>query len=685
MRKLVPIALAVFSALAQKPPVTRTGDVKEIVHGVEISDPYRWLEDQDSPETRRWIDAQNAYSRPILDKLPSRAKIGKRLFELMNVDQTGVPRARGGRYFFSRRRAGQDQPAIYVRQGLHGQDQVLIDPAPFSADHTASVNLLDISNDGKLVAYGIRRGGEDEVTVKLLEVDTRKELPDELPRGRYGVSFLPDRSGFYYSRFEKVGPRIYYHAIGKPASQDVEIFGKGYGPEMGINARVSEDGRYLLIQVSEGSAGDRTEIWVKDLKSGAALVPIVKDIRGRFGGRIGGDTLYLSTDWGAPNGRVIAIDLRNPARDRWRVLVPERKDAIAGFSATAGQLFVEYLHNVNSILSVFTADGRHARDLPLPGIGSVSNVSGDWSGREAFFEFDSFHTPATIYRYDAASGKQDVWWSANVPIDRSELELKQVWYASKDGTKIPMFLLYRKGIKLDGNNPAFLTGYGGFDISLTPAFSPAAVLWAENGGVFAQPNLRGGGEFGEAWHKAGMHDKKQNVFDDFFGAAEWLVKNGYTKPSRLAISGRSNGGLLMGAAITQRPELFGAVVCGYPLLDMVRYDRFLVARWWAPEYGSANDPEQFKYIYAYSPYHHVRRGVRYPAVLFVTGDADTRVAPLHARKMTALLQASTGSDRPVLLRYDTKAGHSRGLPIGKQIADLTDELGFLYWQLGVTL
>ncbi|HOQ45613.1 MAG TPA: prolyl oligopeptidase family serine peptidase [Bryobacteraceae bacterium] len=681
-RLLLASALA-LCALAQKPPPTRTDNVREVIHGVEIVDPYRWLENQDSPETRRWIDAQNAYSRPILEKLPGRARIAKRLSELMDIDEAAAPHVRGGRYFFARRLAGRQQPVIYMREGLNGRDQVLIDPAPLSPDHTASVTLLDISDDGKLVAYGIRRGGEDEVTVRLLDVDTRKELADELPRGRYGISILPGRSGFYYSRFEKAGPRVYFHAIGKSASADTVVFGEGYGPEKGISARVSENGRYLLIQVSEGSAGDRSEIWVQDLKRGTPPAPIVKGLQGRFTGRIGGDMLYLATNWEAPNGRVLAVDLRNPARERWRVVVPEGPDAIDEFSAAAGRLFVSYLRNASSTLAVFTPEGKRLPDLPLPGIGSVSAVNGTWSGREAFFEFDSFHTPVTILRYDAGTGKQDVWWSPNVRIDRGKLELKQVWYSSKDGTRIPMFLLHRKGLKLDGNNPVFLTGYGGFDISLTPAYSPTAVLWAENGGVFAQPNLRGGGEFGQQWHRAGMLEKKQNVFDDFFAAAEWLIRNGYTKPQRLAISGRSNGGLLMGAAITQRPELFGAVVCGYPLLDMLRYDQFLVARWWVPEYGSASDPAQFKYLYAYSPYHRVRRGAKYPAVLFVTGDADTRVAPLHARKMTALLQASTGSDRPILLRYDTKAGHSRGMPIGKRIEDLTEELAFLYWQLGV--
>ncbi|HOK45592.1 MAG TPA: hypothetical protein PLK67_06665, partial [Bryobacteraceae bacterium] len=451
-RLLLASALA-LCALAQKPPPTRTDNVREVIHGVEIVDPYRWLENQDSPETRRWIDAQNAYSRPILEKLPGRARIAKRLSELMDIDEAAAPHVRGGRYFFARRLAGRQQPVIYMREGLNGRDQVLIDPAPLSPDHTASVTLLDISDDGKLVAYGIRRGGEDEVTVRLLDVDTRKELADELPRGRYGISILPGRSGFYYSRFEKAGPRVYFHAIGKSASADTVVFGEGYGPEKGISARVSENGRYLLIQVSEGSAGDRSEIWVQDLKRGTPPAPIVKGLQGRFTGRIGGDMLYLATNWEAPNGRVLAVDLRNPARERWRVVVPEGPDAIDEFSAAAGRLFVSYLRNASSTLAVFTPEGKRLPDLPLPGIGSVSAVNGTWSGREAFFEFDSFHTPVTILRYDAGTGKQDVWWSPNVRIDRGKLELKQVWYSSKDGTRIPMFLLHRKGLKLDGNNP----------------------------------------------------------------------------------------------------------------------------------------------------------------------------------------------------------------------------------------
>jgi prolyl oligopeptidase len=389
----------------------------------------------------------------------------------------------------------------------------------------------------------------------------------------------------------------------------------------------------------------------------------------------------MRTNWQAPNGRILAVDLRNPARDNWRQVIPESSAAMEGFSLAGGKLFVNYLEDVHSRVRIFEPGGKPVRDIRFPALGTVSSVTGQWTSPETFFQFESFHLPETIYRYHAATGRQQIWAQSNMPIRTDDLELKQVWYESKDRTKIPMFLLHRRGIKLDGSNAAFLTGYGGFNVSMTPEFSPTAVLWAEKGGVFALPNLRGGGEFGDRWHRAGMLANKQNVFDDFIAAAEWLVKEGYTRPARLAISGRSNGGLLMGAALTQRPDLFRAVICGYPLLDMVRYHTFLVARWWVPEYGSSEDPAQFKSIYAYSPYHRVKPGTRYPAVLFVTGDSDTRVAPLHARKMAALLQAS-GSERPVLLDYDTRAGHSRGMPVSRQIEDLTDQLSFLLWQLG---
>ena len=666
------------------PPTTRVDNVTETLHGLTITDPYRWLEDQTSPETRAWINAQNEYTSSILGALPIRARIRERLTQLLKIDTVATPFARGGRYFLSKRRADQNQAVIHVRRGLRGKDEVLLDPNTMSADQLTSVQIQDISSDGKLLAYSVRRGGEDEVTISLLDVDTRKELDDRLPKGRIAVSLMPDKTGFYYSRFtNNVGGRIYYHAMGTDPAKDIEVFGKGYGPQVYVGANVSPDGRYLFLVAGHGSAGDRTEIYFQDLRARGPITPIVNDINAGFSADVAGDHLYLLTNWNAPNRHILDVDLKKPAREEWREVVPEGPSVISGISAVGGKLFVEYLEDAVSRTRVFDPSGKFVRDIAFPAMGTATGMSGDWDRDEAFYTFSSFEQPTTIYRYEISSGRQEVFARIKVPFRSDRIEVKQVWYESKDKTRIPMFLVYKKGLKLDGSNPVFLTGYGGFNVSRTPGFSSLAAYWAESGGVYALPNLRGGGEFGEKWHKAGMLSNKQNVFDDFISAAEWLIKNNYTKPSKLAISGGSNGGLLVGAAMTQRPELFQAVVCSYPLLDMIRYQDFLVARFWVPEYGSAEDAEQFKYIYDYSPYHRVKKGEKYPAVLFVTGDADTRVAPLHARKMTALVQASTGSARPVLLHYNTKAGHSGGLPVSQIIEDQTDELSFLFWQLGI--
>ena len=666
----------------KKPPKTRRDNVREVLHGIELVDPYRWLEDQNSPETRAWIAAQNEYSRPTLRSLPGRQQRMQRLTELLKIDVFRTPRERNGRYFFSKRLTDQELFVIYMRKGLKGEDQVLIDPHPMSPDRTTSVNLQAVSRDGTLLAYGVRQGGEDEIAIKLLDVETRKDLPDRLPKARYfGIVLKPDNSGFYYTRFGAEGPRVYYHAMGKDPADDRVIFGKGYGPEKISFATLSEDGRHLLIHVVHGSSALRTEIYYQNTAQRGPIVPVVNDIEAKFWGEVGGKQLFLHTNWKAPKGRILAVELENPARERWREIIPESNAVIENVSLAGGKVFVNYLENVKSRVKVFEPDGEHTADIAFPAIGSVSEVGGRWESPEAFFAFSSFHIPMTIYRYDVSKLRREVWARLEVPVESDKMELRQVWYQSKDKTWVPMFLLHAKGLKPDGSNPTLLTGYGGFNISRTPRFSASAVLWAENGGVYALPNLRGGGEFGEQWHKAGMLEKKQNVFDDFIAAAEWLIRNGYTRPSRLAIGGRSNGGLLVGAALTQRPELFQAVVCGYPLLDMVRYQKFLVARFWVSEYGSSDNSKQFQYLQAYSPYHRVKPGVKYPAVLFVTGDGDTRVDPLHARKMTALLQSATGSERPVLLRYETTAGHSGGRPVSKTIEDIADELGFLLWQL----
>ena len=471
--------------------------------------------------------------------------------------------------------------------------------------------------------------------------------------------------------------------MGSDPATDPLLFGDGYGPGKIIASKLSEDGRHLLITVYYGSATDRSEVYVQDVVTGGPFVPIVNDVEAYFDPDIAGDRVYLQTNWKASNNRILEVDLAHPSRDRWREVVPEGEAAIESFSLAGGKIFVNALQNVTSTVRVYDTRGKLERTIEFASPGSVSGLRGRWSGAEAFFSYSSFAVPTTIYRYGIAGGERREWWKPDVPIAADQIEVRQVWYSSKDGTRIPMFVAHRKGLKLDGTNPTLLTGYGGFTISETPSYRPLAVLWVERGGVYALPNLRGGGEFGEAWHRAGMLDKKQNVFDDFEAAADWLVKNRYTGPDRLAISGGSNGGLLVGAALTQRPEKFRAVVCSVPLLDMLRYHQFLVARFWVPEYGSSENPDQFRVLHAYSPYHHVKKGVNYPAVLLVTGDSDTRVDPLHARKMTALLQASTGSDRPILLHYDTKLGHAGGKPVSKQIDDLTVELTFLFWQLGV--
>jgi prolyl oligopeptidase len=657
--------------------------VVDTLHGVAVADPYRWLEDQAAPETRAWIDAQNAYTAAVIGALPGKDRIERRLGELIKIDVVSVPFARGGRQFYSRRGADQEQAVVYVKKG-DAPEEVLVDPRALSADLATSVNVQDVSPDGRMMAYGVRQGGQDEVEIRLMEVDTRRAV-DSLPKARYsGVAIGADKTDLYYSRLTKEGPRVYRHRVGS-AQADEEIFGKGYGPEKIIGAEVSGDGRYLLLHVLHGSAARKMEVYVQELGKGP-LRPIVNDVDAVFYGSIGGDTLFLKTNWNAPNSRVMAADLRDPARDKWREVVPEGKSVISAVALAGGQVFVSRLEDVQPKIQAYRPDGTLVRTVPLPGIGSAGGLSGEWDQDDAYFQFSSLGQPPTIYRYRVGSGATDVWARLAVPVSPEGVDVRQVFFTSKDGTRVPMFVAHKKGLALDGKRPTLLTAYGGFNQPQLPSFSARAAFWIENGGVYALANLRGGGEYGEDWHHAGMLEKKQNVFDDFIAAGEYLVANKYASRDTLAISGGSNGGLLVGAVLTQRPDLVKAVVCSYPLLDMVRYHQFLVAGYWVPEYGSSADAAQFAVLRAYSPYHNVKKGVRYPAVLFITGDGDTRVAPLHARKMAALMQATTGSpaDRPVLLHYDTKAGHSGGLPASKQIEDLTQEMRFLFWQLGVS-
>ena len=681
---LLVLAAAAPLSAQEAPPPTAKGAVVDTVHGTAIADPYRWLEDQEAAETRDWIEAQNAYTEALLDHVPGREAIKARLTELTKIDVVGTPTARNGRYFFSKRLKDQDLYVIYMREGLDGEDQVLIDPHGMSEDNRTSVNMMGVSEDGTILIYGVRQGGEDEVEVRFFDVDKREDLPDVLPRSRYfGISLKPDNSGFYYTHFTFMGARIYYHEMGTELKDDEKIFGEGYGPDKIVAGGLSDDGRYLGIIVMHGSAGQKTELYYKDVVNDGPVETLVNDIEARFFPAIAGDYMLVQTNWDAPHGRVLRASMENPAVENWEEIIPERDAVIQGVSTAGGKIFVSYLENVIPRIEIFDIDGASQGEIAFETLGSIGDVGGRWDSDEAFFSYSSFAVPPTIYRYNVATGEKEVWSKIDLPIDSDNIEVKQVWYESKDGTSIPMFLVHKKGLELNGENPTYLTGYGGFNVSLTPGFNGTAVFAVEAGMVYARPNMRGGGEFGEEWHRAGMFENKQNVFDDFIAAAEWLIDNKYTNSEKLAIAGGSNGGLLVGAAVTQRPDLYRAVICAVPLLDMVRYHNFLVARFWVSEYGSADDPEQFESIYKYSPYHNVKPGTEYPSVLFISGDSDTRVAPLHARKMTGLMQAATGSDRPILLKYDTKGGHSGGTPVTRQIEDQTDTFSFLMWQLGM--
>ena len=665
------------------PPPTMAQDSVDVLHGVEVSDPYRWLEDQEAPDTRDWIDAQNAYTDSILQNLAGREKLRATAARVLKRDVTGLPKERGGRYFFEKRRADQDLGVLFVRAGLDGDDEILIDPHPMSPDHTVSVDYSDISADGSLVAYAVRKGGVDEVSIRLMDVDTREHRPDVLPEARYGAIWIrPDNRGMFYERFGDVTPRVMYHEFGRDPDDDVMLFGQGYQRHHIPVTVMSPDGRWLLVHIIEGSSGP-TEVHVKDLANDGPFTTATADGISENWAEFAGDRIVITTNLDAPNRRVVVVDPSNPAVEQWQEIIPEREDVVLQTARPrGGRLAVSYLRDVQPGMAIHELSGEHVHDIAFDTLGSIGGGAGRWDSDEMFLTFQTFHIPTTIYRYDLASGQQDVWAAAATPVPPPAHEVEQVWFSSTDGTRVPMFVVHATDFVRDGTSPTLLTGYGGFNLSMTPSFSALATTWLESGGVYAVANLRGGGEFGEEWHQAGMLENKQHVFDDFIGAAEHLVAERYTSSEQLAIRGGSNGGLLVGVVSNQRPDLFGAVVCTYPLLDMVRYHQFLVASFWVPEYGSSEDPEQFAYIHAYSPYHHVAEDGDYPATLYISGDGDTRVAPLHARKMAALMQARNGSEDPILLRYHTQAGHSGGQPVGQQIDDMVDTISFLLWQIG---
>lgn len=674
MRTLI-AALSAMTLFSAPPPETRKAKTVDILHGVSVPDPYRWLEDQNSPETRAWLKAQMDHTAAFVNAVPQRPAIVKRLTELMRVESLRVIHA-GDNFFFVKRSPEQDQAVLLVRRGAAAKDEVLIDPNTWGG--SKSIAPLDLSPDGKLLAYGIRKGGEDEVEVHFLNVHSKQEFGDVLPRARYSsISILPNAKGAIFAQATKEGPRLYEQTFGQKPKL---IFGEDLDPTRYLSSDISSNGRYLFIQTAKGSASTQDLIHILRLAD-RKLLPINTDIVASFHGAIGGDTLFLLTNWNAPRHRILAVDLNKPERANWKEIIPQSQWNIESMELTGGHIATNALENVLPKTRLYTPAGKFVREVAFPGIGTGSNLSGSWDDDIAFTTFQSFTEPTITFLHRIASGASQEFHRQSVPVEKMAVTVAQKWFTSKDGTKIPLFLAHRADRKLDRSMPTILYGYGGFNISLTPSFSAAYNWWIEHGGAVAIVNLRGGSEFGEDWHKAGMLDKKQNVFDDYIGAAEWLIANKYTRPERLAIYGGSNGGLLVGAAMTQRPELYGAVVCAVPLLDMVRFHMFKVARYWTPEYGSAEDPKQFAFIHKYSPYHNVKAGTKYPATMFITGDSDTRVDPLHARKMTALVQNANSSGKPILLHYDTEGGHSAGLPIAKQIENASDMLAFLVSQV----
>ena len=581
---------------------------------------------------------------------------------------------------------------LYVREGRDGEDRVLIDPNQLDAQGTTALDWFYPSEDGRLLAYGLSENGSEQSLLHVLEVDSGAPLPDRIPRTRSAdLAWLPDGSGFYYTRYPAGGEvpegeehyhrSVFFHRLGTDSAGDPLIFRpaeKEHWPGVGL----SPDGRWLVIGVAR--TFDQTDLYLQDLVAGTPPVPVAKDVAATFDGEVVRGRLYLRTNLDAPTYRLYVVEPERPAREGWREIVPPRTDAVLdGFRIAGSTLALSYLERAASRLRLADLEGNGVREVALPTIGSLFGLSGEWDGDELYYGFTSYTVPPTVYRLALPAGTTELWRRVDADLDPSRYEVRQVGYPSRDGTEVTMFVVHRSGLPRDGANPVYLSGYGGFNISMTPAFSRSLLLWLERGGVVAIPNIRGGGEYGEAWHQGGMLGHKQNSFDDFIAAAEWLIRERYTNPERLAAAGGSNGGLLMGAVLTQRPELFGAVVIQVPLLDMLRYHRFLIARLWIPEYGSAEDPEQFRWLRAYSPYHHVRDGVRYPAVLLATAESDTRVDPMHARKMAARLQAATSSDRPVLLRLEARAGHGAGKPLNKVLDELTDTWTFVFWQLGV--
>jgi prolyl oligopeptidase len=680
-----------------QPPKARVAVVEDTLHGQKIADPYRWLEDGNSPETQQWTREQLAYTRSVLDAQPIREQLRARLTPLLQTGELHPPRTAGNWFLYTRRQGDQNQPILYVREGVNGKDRVLVDPNTMSTEGVVALDWWHISKDGKYVVFGISPGGSEISTLQIVETATGKLLSEKIDRCRFAdVEFLPDNSGFYYTKYPRPGDvpagqesynrHVFFHKIGTDPDgrQDALVFGEGRSPQELPSLNLSDDGRWLVI--SAGVTFDRTDLFIKDLqKQGSKFEPIIENQNFIYDVEFADDDLIIRTNEGAPKYHVFRVPASSSARANWKEIIPQNESVLRSMKIVGGKILAAYETAGVSALRLFDISGKQLHQLMPPGLGQIESLGGGAKSSTAFYSFETFVSPPAIYSYDLNKGKTVLWASLPAPLDPAQYETKQVLFPSKDGTKVPMFLVYRKGLKLTGATPTLLAGYGGFNISRKPTFYGWLQLWLENGGVYADAGLRGGREYGEQWHHDGMLDRKQNVFDDFIAAGEYLIAEKYTDREHLGIYGRSNGGLLTGAVLTQRPDLFRAVICGVPLIDMLRYQNFQIARLWIPEYGTAEDPKQFPFLYAYSPYEHVKDKTQFPATLIFTSDGDTRVDPLHSRKFTARLQAAAanGPDRPILLRIEPKAGHGAGKPISKQVEEWADIMTFLFWQLGV--
>jgi prolyl oligopeptidase len=686
-------ALLMITNFAQlKYPETKKVDVVDDYHGTKVADPYRWLEDDNSEETKQWVAEQNKVTFDYFEKIPFREKVKERFTKLFNYPKYSAPFKAGDKYYFFKNDGLQNQSVMYVKNELDGEANVFIDPNKFSEDGTKSLSNFNFSKDGKYFAYGISTGGSDWDEFFVMNALTGEKLNDHLKWIKFsGIAWKGE--GFYYSRFpEPVGSelsaknefgKIFFHKVGDPQEKDILIYEDPTRPNRSFYAQTTEDERFLIVSFSEGTSNNG---WmVKDLSdNNSDFITIVDDLENNYSVVDNlEDKLLVMTDYRASNYRLILVDPQNPSLENWKDVIPENENVLQSVQIIGEKIIAVYMKDASHHAFIFDLKGNPESEITLPTVGSVG-FSGRRDDNTAFYSFTSFTYPSTIYKFDVSKRQSELYYQIEIDFDLNNYETKQVFYKSKDGTSVPMFIVHKEGLKLDGNNPAYLYGYGGFNISLNPSFSTSRLMFLENGGVFAMPNLRGGGEYGEEWHKAGMLDKKQNVFDDFISAAEFLINEGYTSPNKLAIAGGSNGGLLVGAVVNQRPDLFKVAIPQVGVMDMLRYHKFTIGHYWAVEYGSSDNPEQFKFLYAYSPLQNLKQGVEYPAVLVTTADHDDRVVPAHSFKYIATLQAKHTGRNPVLIRIETKAGHGAGTPTSKIIEEVGDLWSFVFYNLGIT-